>query len=526
MRFDFVFVALLFSLASFLIFAVVFIFTRKELLVGIRLMGLLAVDIILYLIGESGAILSDTENSILLFSHIQMIGYLFIPTVWFIISAQQRSKNSKFTNQQLMLFSIVPLLGIHFMLMYPWIHTTNIFWYNQFFFSAHELIFNSNFGSGFVGIVFTKGIAYYIIAGYNLILAGLSVRNYLKTLRQSTKLDGRNLYLPMFASFVLIILLILTLMSNQTSLVDIGPVISGILLFVAFYGLYKYELFDLTPMAYHQVFQNASFPVFILDRNQFVISMNSEGKALYNHQFDFSEKITISAFDQFDSTFSSDLLNQAYHESRFVVNGKEIYYLVKLEKLLKQNRLMGYLITYRDITMHKLEMKSLEHMATYDDLTQILNRRVFYVRAADLFDEAVIHKKSVSFIMFDIDEFKDVNDIYGHQAGDYILSEMAQLISKEIDSQMVFARYGGEEFIMFRSGMAPIDAYDVANHLRKLLEEKAFIYEKHRIKITASFGVSGSDKQITKSFEQFLKDADDALYESKHAGKNQVSVKE
>jgi len=526
MRFDFLFVAFLFSLASILIFAIIYVFTRKELLIGIKLMGLLAIDIVFLLLGEAGAILSDRETSILAFSHIQMIGYFFLPTVWYIISSQQKTKSSKFTMLDFMYFSIVPFIGIAVMLLYPWSSDSTLSWVNRIYFTSHEFILSPQFGSGFVGIVFTKGIGFYIIALYNLFLVGLSIKNYFNAMKRDSKLNGRNLYLPIIASIIIFISIIFGSISPKTFIIDLGPVLCGVLIFVAFYGLYKYELFDLTPLAYRQVFQEASFPVFILDRNKFIISMNSEGKELYHHQFDYSERITFDMFDEYDPSFSSDLLLQEHHESRFMIEGKEVYFLVKLERLTKYNRLMGFLITYRDITMHKMELKKMEYMATYDDLTQILNRRVFYLRAAESFDEAVIHKSSVSFIMFDLDNFKDVNDIYGHQAGDFVLSEMAKIVLKEIGTQVTFARYGGEEFIMFVRDIAPIDAYDLANHLRKVLEEKAFVYEKHRIKITASFGISGTDKQITKSFEQFLKDADVALYESKDAGKNQVSIKE
>ncbi|MDD3123259.1 MAG: diguanylate cyclase [Candidatus Izemoplasmatales bacterium] len=526
MRFDFMLVALLFSVASFLIFAAVFVFTRKEILFGIKFIGLLAVDNVIYLLGQAGVIMSDQESSILLFSHIQFMGYVFIPTVWFLISSQQKRKKAKFSNKALLAFSVVPFLAIIVNFLYPWTHTTDLSWFQTLYYTSHELVYNSTFGEGFVGIVYQKGVFFYFLMSYNVIITIFSLRNYFQSKREGSITYRNSATFLIIATLCILYVLGYSLFLKTTALIEIAPLSMSLLVFIAFYGLYKYELFDLTPLAYRQVYQDASFPVFILDKDKYILSMNSEARHLYHHQFDYKERITLDMFDEYDPCFSLDLLENHEHESVFIINGKETYYLVKLEELYKFKRFMGYLVTYRDITTHKNEMKKMEIMATYDDLTQIYNRRAFFIKAADAFDDSVIHKKSVSFIMFDIDGFKEVNDIYGHQAGDFVLAEMAKTIKKEINRNTVFARYGGEEFIIFIKNLPPIDAYDFANHLRKTLENQVFVYTNHKIQISASFGVSGTDKQISKSFEHFLKDADDALYESKNNGKNQVSIKE
>jgi diguanylate cyclase (GGDEF)-like protein len=130
----------------------------------------------------------------------------------------------------------------------------------------------------------------------------------------------------------------------------------------------------------------------------------------------------------------------------------------------------------------------------------------------------------ISVIMFDLDDFKEANDIYGHQAGDAILETMAAAMKKVLSDTDIFARYGGEEFIIFRKNKTLSDSASLAQNLCSLLAGMEFIHQKRKMKVTASFGVSGTEKTITKSLEQTIKDADVALYHAKKLGKNQVSL--
>ncbi len=120
--------------------------------------------------------------------------------------------------------------------------------------------------------------------------------------------------------------------------------------------------------------------------------------------------------------------------------------------------------------------------------------------------------------MFDIDDFKKVNDSYGHDTGDYVLKQIAS-ITKEISRNAdVFIRWGGEEFIILCPQTDVKDAYSFADRLRKSIEEYKF---KDVEKVTASFGVSAIDS--TESLRLLIDRVDSALYKSKENGKNMVT---
>lgn len=514
-------------MASFLIFVTIYIFSRKELLFGIKLIGILSFVNVLYLFGQAAFILSDKIQNLLVFTHIQVLGYVFIPVIWYLVSSQQKRRESSFTAKQLIFIFLLPFLAAILSILYPWkYYNGDLPWINTLFFVSHRLVYDSSIGSGFTSMVFTKGVFYYILLGYSALLLILSTYNYYLTYKKSIISSKPKALVLMFITFSSVITIILGMTFKETVIFDVIPIGTSTFVIVAFYALFKYELLDLTPLAYRQVYEVATFPVFILDKHEYVISMNRKAKDLYEDKIDLKSQFHLTSFDQFDKNFSHELLEYGFYEFKVQRHIDKIYYQVKLEKLIRDHKFMGYILTYQDITSHKKELKKMEHMATYDDLTKILNRRAFYVKALEAFDDVVINKSMVSFVMFDLDEFKDVNDIYGHQAGDFVLSELANICVTQLDKKTIYARYGGEEFVLFIKNSSPNDAYEIANSLRIKIENHTFVYSNHKIKITASFGISGTEKQINKSFEQYLKDADDALYEAKHKGKNQVFIKE
>lgn len=127
------------------------------------------------------------------------------------------------------------------------------------------------------------------------------------------------------------------------------------------------------------------------------------------------------------------------------------------------------------------------------------------------------HPNPFSVIFLDIDRFKQVNDSFGHEAGDRILIGVAQLIGKQVRRTDVFARYGGEEFAILMPQTDLEGACALAEKCRLALQENTFADVG---KVTASFGVATCDRKETS--DQFLKRVDLSLYEAKAGGRNRV----
>ena len=189
-------------------------------------------------------------------------------------------------------------------------------------------------------------------------------------------------------------------------------------------------------------------------------------------------------------------------------------YLTKIEKIPGYER---YLVILNDITNIEEEKEKFKELSIKDPLTGIYNRNKFFESLENETKRAKRLKEPFSVIMCDIDFFKKVNDTHGHQVGDMVLKTMSNAIAKSIREIDIFARYGGEEFILLLPDTKMQGAVNLAQKLRKKIEEVEFDIVK---KITCSFGVA--QYQTQDSAKDIIRRVDKCLYEAKKKGRNRV----
>jgi diguanylate cyclase (GGDEF)-like protein len=164
----------------------------------------------------------------------------------------------------------------------------------------------------------------------------------------------------------------------------------------------------------------------------------------------------------------------------------------------------------------------LKRISLTDGLTQIENRRSLNERLHEMWSHSVRLHEPISLVMCDIDKFKSVNDDYGHQAGDSVLREFAQLLKGEAREIDRVGRYGGEEFLLILPGTVLDAAVTFAERLREKVERHTFSYEGGTLCRTMSCGVASSPHPKVKDEEALLRSADNALYVAKETGRNRV----
>jgi two-component system, cell cycle response regulator len=160
-------------------------------------------------------------------------------------------------------------------------------------------------------------------------------------------------------------------------------------------------------------------------------------------------------------------------------------------------------------------------LTTIDGLTQIYNKRYFLETLEREISRAHRYRRELSLIMFDIDFFKKINDTYGHLAGDYVLKHLASVIKARIRREDIMARYGGEEFAIVLPEIDSFNAAQFAEKIRKLVEKTLFKFEETKIPVTISVGVTSIVAEMHDPTE-FIKKADEKLYQAKSQGRNQV----
>jgi diguanylate cyclase (GGDEF)-like protein len=168
----------------------------------------------------------------------------------------------------------------------------------------------------------------------------------------------------------------------------------------------------------------------------------------------------------------------------------------------------------------------LKLLASIDSLTNLYNRRYFSQISEHILDLAKREREEVSLIMIDIDNFKSINDTYGHQIGDEVIIALSKRLMESQRKSDVVCRYGGEEFVVLLPNTNIDGAKVVAEKIREEIENiTVAIGEESCLHFTVSLGVSMVKMKEEHNLEAVLKRADDAMYEAKKSGKNRVVSK-
>ncbi len=217
-------------------------------------------------------------------------------------------------------------------------------------------------------------------------------------------------------------------------------------------------------------------------------------------------------FDHVSECENNPCHNYGVHIFRFV------------ERLKKFDAELNGLAILAD-TIYSLYVKNkeLEKVNMHDFLTKVFNRKGFTKIAVNLIEQAQRNKLPVGILMIDIDNFRQINEKYGHGGGDKILVKVAQVISDNIRKADIVGRYGGEEFIILLNAPSSDSIYNVAEKIRMSVENEFCDDYSVTISLGCAIGIL-SELNCENDFQNLIKLADKNLYESKKNGKNRVTV--
>jgi diguanylate cyclase (GGDEF)-like protein len=171
------------------------------------------------------------------------------------------------------------------------------------------------------------------------------------------------------------------------------------------------------------------------------------------------------------------------------------------------------------LTLTYIQKENLIKLSLTDSLSGISNRVKFEQELDKWYELSKRYKTPLTLIIFDIDNFKSINDLYGHLAGDGVIISITKLISKTIRKTDIFARWGGDEFVILLPNTSKDSALELAERLRKIISE---IFVEKQGCLSCSFGVVSLEAYDT--LNSFIKRADEKMYESKKFGKNTVTI--
>ena len=267
---------------------------------------------------------------------------------------------------------------------------------------------------------------------------------------------------------------------------------------------------------------------------ELIDSKDGNGKRELKQQQEISIKIVdavAEVINDLDRSTKSHDQNLRDHEQKLKVMEK-IVDLVEFKKLIsneigqvrESNVSLQHKLTQaqQDVQTLQSQLAQITDLATIDELTGLYNRRALFSRLVEEHSRVERYKENFSLMIFDIDDFKAVNDTYGHQVGDAILKNLAHFLKGNLRTSDFISRFGGEEFIAILPSTEMEKARRVAEKMRHMLGKKVFEDKKGevKIKITVSIGISQCTSGDT--VDNLIKRADDALYMAKNDGKNAI----
>ena len=199
-------------------------------------------------------------------------------------------------------------------------------------------------------------------------------------------------------------------------------------------------------------------------------------------------------------------------------NNKRVYLLTKKIPFVYDGTNTGILGISRDITSLEKANQKLQEQTLLDELTRVKNRKAYNLKIKSLLAVYERYQTSFSIISIDIDDFKDINDNFGHDVGDTVLRNFGALLESNIRETDHLFRIGGEEFVILSESKTKVDAIKLAEKLRHIVASTALLSE---INITISLGIC--EVTIGGSPNSIAKRVDNLLYEAKSHGKNKVT---
>ena len=171
------------------------------------------------------------------------------------------------------------------------------------------------------------------------------------------------------------------------------------------------------------------------------------------------------------------------------------------------------------IKIHYLEIKMRE-LATFDSLTNVMSREAFLTESKNIYNISKKNSLSFAILYIDIDDFKKINDKYGHSTGDKVLKNFGSILNNFARNNDKVGRLGGEEFAFILPKTTLKDALNFANSLREIVNNQTIQDNNMIISYTTSIGISIFNNKNSVTLETLIKQSDKALYRAKHSGKN------
>lgn len=464
----------------------------------------------LWSFGFAAEVISPSLDGKILWANIQFLGINILPLSWFAMTLYYTGQ-PRWTIRSLPVLSLVPLAATLVIWTNPYHHLFRVSPSLDIINSSFSVL-NNDYGIFFYAV--PTPFSYFLYATSLVLLARFWAKSAPVYRRQRlTPFVGLLLPLLVDALYILGITPI-----PNFNFTPITFSISGLLVG---WNVFSLRFLDITPLANDVVINTMQIGVIVLNKRGRITDLNPAAAEITG--ISLTHNLGVPVVDVLPIV--TPFVNSASDEQADIVleqDGEKHYYGVRISLVSgKRKRILGRVITLNNISEQVELYQQVKEASMTDALTGVYNRRAFVEKGETEIARSLRHRRSLSVIMIDIDDFKTINDEHGHSIGDNALVAVAQLCRQQMRSVDAIARYGGDEFVILLPETNAEDAYNLAERICQDVAQISFASETGApCSLKISMGVAELGGKQT--LESLLHRADKALYEAKRAGKNQV----
>jgi PAS domain-containing protein len=243
--------------------------------------------------------------------------------------------------------------------------------------------------------------------------------------------------------------------------IDLGPISMSISFLFHGIALFMFQMFNVAPIARDWVFESLQEGVIVLNQQTHIVDYNQKMMSIIPALSKCSVGTSVLQIVGDNVNLLCIMKERKDCDYKVIQENKEEYFHVRFSTIQNQQGFqVGFIVTFSNITERVVLQKKLQHLASIDGLTGVLNRTFFMQKAKAQFLKFQQHGGQASIIMFDVDRFKSVNDTFGHEAGDAVLTCISKIAKDALINRGFIGRYGGEEFIIYIPDVSFVEAYE------------------------------------------------------------------
>jgi len=470
---------------------------------------LLSIAVCIYIFGYTLEINSVTSSQIVFWNKVEYIGIPFISALWLTSSLMY---TGNFLNYKKLIYAAIYIIPIITLLL----RFTNS--YHFLYFSSESYV--EKFGKVF--FVKAPGIWMYVQTVHSLLMIIIAMGLFVYHSVKSEKKQLGKTILMVFASVISIVGLFCMEIDPLLLPIDYMAACLPLTGFLVVLAVARYDLLETKSLARSKTFEAASDAILIINSQQKVIDYNNCARQLFEQISIHLENGSLTSLFSRVPDLLDGLMKPDSSVIKMQIDSEDRYFDITTENIDSYHSPLGWIKTIRDVTEIYQLNAELKKQTLTDELSTLNNRRAFLQIGNEWLLNSDKHGHTLHLSMMDLDHFKNVNDQYGHHAGDVVIQNFCRILKEHFNENSLIARLGGEEFAVLYLDSSNEEVHHKLINFSNNIQRHRYHYNNNQFCVTVSIGIT--KRQPGQTLESMMRKADKALYLSKDKGRNCITT--